>query len=87
MVSKVLGRPTKHERGLPGVSRSRALKKRSETLLVEYQNRHKSNRFVDRRLGENDTGLSVEAKMEMRFLAHKIKSHNKVDTLLPLKSN
>ena len=74
----ILGRPTKHERGLPGVSRAKALKKRHETLLVEYKNRLKSNKLVDRRLGEKDPDLSLEAKMEMRFLAQKIKSHNKV---------
>ena len=75
---QVLGRPTKHERGLPGVSRAKAQKKRHQTLLVEYQNRFKANKFVDRRLGEKDPKLSVEGKMEMRFLAEQIKSHNKV---------
>lgn len=74
----VLGRPTKHERGLPGVSRARALKKRTNTLLEEYKNRFKSNKLVDKRLGENNPKLSVEGKMEMRFLAEKIKSQNKV---------
>ena len=74
----ILGRPTKHERGLPGVSRAKALKKRHETLLVEYKNRLKSNKLVDRRLGEKNPDLSVEEKMDMRFLAQKIKSQNKV---------
>ena len=76
---QVLGRPTKHERGLPGVSRAKALKKRTHTLLQEYKNRFKSNKLVDKRLGENNPKLSVEGKMEMRFLAEKIKSQNKVE--------
>jgi len=74
----VLGRPTKHERGLPGVSRARALKKRTNTLLEEYKNRFKSNKMIDKRLGENNPKLTVEGKMEMRFLAEKIKTQNKV---------
>ena len=49
---QVLGRPTKHERGLPGVSRAKALKKRQSTLLQEYKNKFKSNKMIDRRLGE-----------------------------------
>lgn len=75
---QILGRPTKHERGLPGVSRAKALKKRKETLLQEYKVKHKSNKFVDKRLGEKDPNLTVEGKMELRFLAEKIKNSNKV---------
>ncbi len=77
---QILGRPTKHERGLPGVSRAKALKKRQNTLLLEYKNKFKSNKLIDRRLGEKDPNLTVEGKMEMRFLAEKIKSqsNNKV---------
>lgn len=71
---QVLGRPTKHEKGLPGVSRAKALKKRQSTLLLEYKNKFKSNKLVDRRIGENDSNLTVEEKMEKRFLAEKIKS-------------
>ena len=75
---QVLGRPTKHERGLPGISRAKALKKRQNTLLLEYKNKFKSNKMIDKRLGEKDPNLTVEGKMEMRFLAEKIKSQNKV---------
>lgn len=74
---QILGRPTKHERGLPGVSRAKALKKRENTLLQEYKNKYKSNKMIDKRLGEKDPNLSVEGKMEMRFLAEKIKSQAK----------
>ena len=40
---------------------------RKETLLVEYKNRGKVNKFVDRRFGENDPEMSVEDKMLQRF--------------------
>ena len=76
---QVLGRPTKHERGLPGVSRAKALQKRKNTLLLEHKNKFKSNKMIDKRLGEKNPNLSVEGKMEMRFLAEKIKGQNKVN--------
>lgn len=75
---QVLGRPTKHEKGLPGVSRAKAIQKRKNTLLQEYKTKFKSNKLIDKRLGERNPNLSVEGKMEMRFLAEKIKSQNKV---------
>ena len=40
---------------------------RKKTLLVEYQQRKKSNQFVDRRFGEYDEELTVEEKMMRRF--------------------
>ncbi|XP_046571254.1 nucleolar protein 14-like [Haliotis rubra] len=65
---QVLGRKiAKHDRGLPGVSRSKANKRRKETLLQEYEQRFKANKLVDRRFGENDTSLSVEDKMLKRY--------------------
>lgn len=79
---QVLGRPTKHEKGLPGVSRARALEKRKNTLLLEYKNKFKSNKMIDKRLGEKNPNLSVEGKMEMRFLAEKIKGQNKKSKFL-----
>jgi hypothetical protein len=78
---QVLGRPTKHERGLPGVSRARALEKRKNTLLLEHKNKFRSNKMIDKRLGEKNPTLSVEVKMEMRFLAEKIKGQNKVGVM------
>ncbi|KAG9479561.1 hypothetical protein GDO78_011532 [Eleutherodactylus coqui] len=63
----VLGRKTKHDVGLPGVSRSKAIKKRKDTLLREYQQRGKSNVFSDKRFGEYDTKLTPEEKMMKRF--------------------
>lgn len=67
----VLGRKTKHDRGLPGISRSKATEKRKKTLLKEYQERFKANKFVDRRIGEYDPSLSVDDKMAARFVAER----------------
>ena len=40
---------------------------RKETLLVEYKQRGKVNRFLDRRIGEGDSEMSAEDKMLKRF--------------------
>ncbi len=40
---------------------------RKKTLLVEYQQRNKTNQFVDRRFGEYDDELTAEEKMMRRF--------------------
>uniref|UniRef100_A0A6I8SWJ8 Uncharacterized protein n=1 Tax=Xenopus tropicalis TaxID=8364 RepID=A0A6I8SWJ8_XENTR len=46
----VLGRKTgKHDLGLPGVSESKALKRRKDTILVEYQRRGKVSVFMDKK--------------------------------------
>jgi hypothetical protein len=37
--------------------------------------------MIDKRLGEKNPTLSVEGKMEMRFLAEKIKGQNKVGVM------
>ncbi|XP_014778069.1 nucleolar protein 14 [Octopus bimaculoides] len=70
----ILGRKLpKHEAGIPGVSRSKANKKRKNTLLQEYLQRFKDNQVVDKRIGENDANLSYEEKMAKRFVAEKQK--------------
>ncbi|XP_071170324.1 nucleolar protein 14-like isoform X2 [Mytilus edulis] len=70
----VLGRKiSKHDRGMPGLSRSKAIKKRKATLLQEYGQRLKSNKFVDKRFGEHDATLSVEDKMMKRFALERAK--------------
>ncbi|XP_033755939.1 nucleolar protein 14-like [Pecten maximus] len=72
----VLGRKvSKHDKGMPGLSRSKAIKKREQTLLHEYDQRMKSNKFVDKRFGENDTDMNVEDKMMKRFAMER--SHDK----------
>lgn len=40
---------------------------RKDTLLVEYQQRHKTSTFVDGRFGEDDAGMPSEDKAVARF--------------------
>ncbi|XP_075713487.1 nucleolar protein 14 [Rhinoderma darwinii] len=79
----VLGRKTKHDVGLPGVSKSKALKKRKDTLLKEYQQRGKSSVFSDKRFGEYDTKLAPEEKMMKRFALER-KRHTDKKTMYNL---
>ncbi|XP_076065916.1 nucleolar protein 14-like isoform X2 [Oratosquilla oratoria] len=73
----VVGRKSKNDRGLPGVSRAKAIKKRERTLLQEYKVRHKSNVFIDRRIGENNATMDPEKKMLLRLAAVKKKQFSK----------
>lgn len=74
---KVLGRKLKNDRGLPGVARAKALKKRKYTLLQEYKLKNKSNKFTDRRIGEKNFNLTQEDKFMARFTAERVKAHKK----------
>ncbi|XP_030046994.1 LOW QUALITY PROTEIN: nucleolar protein 14 [Microcaecilia unicolor] len=73
----VLGKKRKHEVGLPGVSRSRAVRKRTATLLKEYRQRGKSSVFIDKRFGEYDTKISPEEKMMKRFALERQRNTDK----------
>ncbi|XP_030006879.1 nucleolar protein 14 isoform X1 [Sphaeramia orbicularis] len=75
----VLGRKTKHDVGLPGVSRSKAITKRKETLLKEYKQKNKSNKLIDRRLGEYDSKMAPEDKILQRFAMERQRLHGKKD--------
>lgn len=75
----ILGRKAKHDVGLPGVSRSKAINKRKETLLKEYKLKNKSNKFVDRRLGEYDNKIAPEDKILQRFAMERQRVHEKKD--------
>ncbi|XP_041826562.1 nucleolar protein 14 [Melanotaenia boesemani] len=75
----ILGRKTKHDVGLPGVSRSKAINKRKETLLKEYKLKNKSNKFVDRRFGEYDNKMAPEDKILQRFAMERQRVHEKKD--------
>uniref|UniRef100_A0ABM5GHF8 Nucleolar protein 14 isoform X1 n=1 Tax=Pogona vitticeps TaxID=103695 RepID=A0ABM5GHF8_9SAUR len=75
----ILGRKTKHDVGLPGVMRSKAHKKRTQTLLKEYKEKEKSNVFKDKRFGEYDTKISPEEKMMKRFALEQQKKYEKKD--------
>ncbi|XP_057674973.1 nucleolar protein 14 [Corythoichthys intestinalis] len=75
----VLGRKGKHDVGLPGVSRSKAINKRKETLLKEYKQKNKSNKFIDRRIGEYDSKMAPEEKILQRFAMERQRTHDKKD--------
>ncbi|XP_036130896.1 nucleolar protein 14 [Molossus molossus] len=74
---QVLGRKTRHDVGLPGVSRARAIQKRTQTLLKEYKERDKSNVFLDKRFGEYNSNISAEEKMTRRFALEQQRQHEK----------
>lgn len=73
----VLGQKSKNDRGLPGVSRANALKKRKQTLLVEYKRFGRTNKFTDKRLGEYNPNLSEEDKLMRRFAMERKRHHEK----------
>ncbi|RMX61455.1 hypothetical protein pdam_00003532 [Pocillopora damicornis] len=73
----ILGRKLKHDKGLPGISRSKAIKKRQKTLLVEHKQKNKANMFIDRRFGEYDEKMSLEEKMLKRFTMEKKHHHDR----------
>ncbi|OQV20290.1 putative Nucleolar protein 14 [Hypsibius exemplaris] len=54
--------------GLRSVSRNTAQTNRKKTLLAEYKTRTKSNKLVDRRLGERDATMTIEDKMMERVM-------------------
>ncbi|KAG8036540.1 hypothetical protein G9C98_003862 [Cotesia typhae] len=74
---KVLGKKLKSDRGLPGIARSKAINKRKHTLLMEFQQKDKSNLTIDSRIGERDRGMSQEDKAMARFTAEKLKLQKK----------
>lgn len=74
---QILGRKTRHDVGLPGVSRARAIRKRTQTLLKEYKERNKSNVFMDKRIGEYNSNISPEEKMMKRFALEQQRHHEK----------
>uniref|UniRef100_A0A6M2DRW4 Putative nucleolar protein n=1 Tax=Xenopsylla cheopis TaxID=163159 RepID=A0A6M2DRW4_XENCH len=72
---KVLGRKSKNDRGLPGIARAKAITKRKNTIGHEYIRRHKSNKFVDNRIGERNTAMTAEDRITARFAAEQRKLH------------
>ncbi|XP_014665036.1 PREDICTED: nucleolar protein 14-like isoform X2 [Priapulus caudatus] len=73
----VLGKISKSDTGLPGISRQKALKKRKETLLQEYKKFGKSNTIIDKRIGEYDSTMTEEEKMVQRFALERKRTHEK----------
>lgn len=73
---RVLGKKSKNEKGLPGISKAKAIQKRKHTILNEYMSQNKSNKFVDKRIGEK-AHLPQEEKFMARFAAIRAKAHNR----------
>lgn len=74
---KVLGRKSKNDRGLPGISRAKAINRRKQSLLQEYKLKNKDNVFLDKRIGEKNSAMSAEDKAMARFTKERIKAHKK----------
>jgi nucleolar protein 14 len=51
---------------------------RKKTLFQEYRIKDKSNKFLDRRIGEKNSAMTTEDKIMARFTAERMKMHNKV---------
>lgn len=71
----IVGRQLKHDKGMPGVSRAKALKRRRDTLGQEYQQKGKANTFRDRRIGEQT--MTREEAASARFIAERLHQQQK----------
>lgn len=71
---KILGRTLPADKGLPGVSRSKAIKKRKQTLGNEFQRRFKDNKFRDKRLGRHSE-MTDEEIAQARFTEERISQY------------
>uniref|UniRef100_A0A1B0C6T0 Nucleolar protein 14 n=1 Tax=Glossina palpalis gambiensis TaxID=67801 RepID=A0A1B0C6T0_9MUSC len=70
---QILGRVCKHDKGLPGISRAKAAKKRKETLGQEFMEKHKTNHFKDRRIGKHLSEAQLnEEIINARFTADRM---------------
>lgn len=80
----IMGRQLKHDKGMPGVSRAKAQKRRQDTLGQEYLQKNKNNSFRDRRIGE--TTMTREEAASARFIAERLNQQktNKRDSLFNL---
>lgn len=76
---KVLGQKNKNDRGLPGISRAKAINRRKQSLLQEYKLQNKDNIFLDKRIGEKNSAMSTEDKAMARFTKERMKAHKKKD--------
>ncbi|KYQ94018.1 U3 snoRNP protein [Tieghemostelium lacteum] len=73
---EVLGKKVKGQEGNIGQSRFNAIEKRKNTLLVEMKHSKKDNKFVDSRIGENDSSMTEDDKLLQRFQREKIRNKN-----------
>jgi len=70
---KILGRICKHDRGMPGVSRAKALQKRAQTIGKQYAVKNKTNKFMDHRIVKHLSGDQLtESVMNARYLSEKL---------------
>lgn len=82
----ILGRKLKHDKGMPGVSRAKAIKRRKDTLGREYLQQHKVNKFKDERIGK--FGMSREDAANARFIAERLNQYkSKKQSLFNLNDN
>ncbi|KAF8359906.1 nol-14, partial [Pristionchus pacificus] len=75
----VLGKNKNQAVGAPMKSRKRALDSREKTLALEYKSMNKSNKLMDKRLGEKDRTLTEEEKAAKRFTEERLSSMKKKD--------
>lgn len=79
----VMGRQLKHDKGMPGVSRAKAIKRRKDTLGQEYLHQNKTNSFKDKRIGEYT--MTKEEAASARFVAERLnQTKNKKQQLFNL---
>lgn len=74
---QVLGRKLKSDKGMPGISKHKAFKKRKDTLLQEYKMRHKTNHFIDQRIGERNLEMTEDDRIMARFTAERMRMFSK----------
>ncbi|CAL2231961.1 unnamed protein product [Prunus armeniaca] len=73
----ILGKKRKGEERRIGLSRSRAIEKRKNTLLKEYEQSNKSSVFVDKRIGEHNDELDEFDKAIRRSQRERLSKQNK----------
>lgn len=71
----VLGKQLKHDKGMPGISRTKSIFKRKQTLGQEYLQKNKTNKFIDKRIGnKNMTSAQIS---NARYIADRYHQFDK----------
>ncbi|KAJ5077680.1 nop14 [Anaeramoeba ignava] len=74
---EIIGTKTEKSQNIPQ-KREQSFKIREETLRKELQNQNKSNVFIDKRIGENDSKqIAKEDKVFLRFQQQRMKKFSK----------
>ncbi|KAI0482815.1 Nop14-like protein [Xylariaceae sp. FL0804] len=79
------GNAAKGISGRPSDAKAAGEERRRQTLLVEMNRRNKTGGILDRRFGEHDPTMSLEEKMQQRFVREK-QSH-KTNSLFDLEED